>query len=243
MCHIHRTPADRGVESSGNEQKRVAHGFQVEAAPWKAPEQAVLGIDLCTGSSRREEALFFLEGIVVEPPTPKIARPGSAGILAGDVGDDATRRQGCRRPQASYPPWRIKFKGTYAGCHGSLLIRAAQDNHALEVFHAPAGADKLRRQPVKQLGIRRGFAPGAEIGCGSDQRLAEVVHPDPVHEHPRGERIGPGGNGLGQLKPATAMNKRPGFTASEQTQKCALGRRAGPGRIAAQEHVRLIRLR
>ena len=50
---------------------------------------------------------------------------------------------------------------------------------------------RSRGQPVEQLGMRRGLALLAEIAGRGDDSAAEVMLPEAVDDHPRGQRPGP----------------------------------------------------
>ena len=47
----------------------------------------------------------------------------------------------------------------------------------------------------------------AEVAGCRHHRLAEVVHPDAIDDHPRGQRVVSGRDRLGQVEPATAVGE------------------------------------
>src|SRR5437762_2207269 len=70
-----------------------------------------------------------------------------------------------------------------------LLIHVRVHDQAMHRFDAPALTDELDGQPVEELGMRRPCAGGAEVARRRDEAAAEMIVPDPVHHHARGERI------------------------------------------------------
>ena len=59
----------------------------------------------------------------------------------------------------------------------------------MQRFEPPALANQLRRQPVEQLGVRRWLPAHAEIAGRGDDPPAEVMLPETIHDHPRGQRV------------------------------------------------------
>ncbi len=74
----------------------------------------------------------------------------------------------------------------------------------MHCLDAPTARDKLRRQPIEQLGVAR-CRPGlAEVvGSGYDS-LAEMEQPDPVDHHACGERMTGLSQPLRKCQPAAA---------------------------------------
>ena len=76
------------------------------------------------------------------------------------------------------------------GARGRGLPKRSREQHQpLEVFHRPAAADEFIGEPVEQFGMRRAAAVGSEIARRIHEPGAKRVLPQPVHHHPRGERI------------------------------------------------------
>ena len=64
--------------------------------------------------------------------------------------------------------------------NGRLLVRAGRHEQPHDVFHVPVVLDKLRRQPVEQLGVRRRLALPPEVIEPRRQAGAEEKLPHPV---------------------------------------------------------------
>ena len=73
-------------------------------------------------------------------------------------------------------------------------------DQAVDVLHPPTRVDELRRQPVQQLRMRRGFAPQAEVVGSRDEARAEVFLPDPVDRDAGSQRIIPRYEPAGQVQ-------------------------------------------
>ena len=63
--------------------------------------------------------------------------------------------------------------------------------------------DKIVREKIEQLRVRRRFAAQAEVRWRVDQPFAEVMLLDAVGHYARGEWIGRTRNPVGEFKPAT----------------------------------------
>ena len=64
---------------------------------------------------------------------------------------------------------------------------------------------KRVRQVVEQLGMRGPFAELAEVARRAHDAVAEMMLPDAVHHHARGERIVRVGDRFGQFQPAASV--------------------------------------
>ena len=71
----------------------------------------------------------------------------------------------------------------------TLLVSRGELNQPVQLLHAPPGAHKLTRQVVEQLRVTRSVAAGAEVVRRGDEAGAEVVVPDAIDHHTRGQRI------------------------------------------------------
>ena len=91
--------------------------------------------------------------------------------------------------------------------------------------------------------MARRLAAGAEIVRRADEALAEVMHPDAVHDHAGGERIALGGDRLRQLEPAAAFLEGLGLAIREHLEEVARNDIAVDFRLAAHEDVRVMRVR
>ena len=91
-----------------------------------------------------------------------------------------------------------------------MLIGARGQHQAVHGLDAPLPLDELGGQPVEQLGMRGMGAILAEIAGRAHQPFAEVILPDPVHHHPRCQRVLGAGNPFCQRQPAAraASGKR-----------------------------------
>ena len=72
---------------------------------------------------------------------------------------------------------------------GGLTIGVTKHDRTVKIFEFPAPLDEGGGQPIKQLGVGRFFAQETEIVGASDQSLAEMLLPDAVYDHPRGEGV------------------------------------------------------
>ena len=84
---------------------------------------------------------------------------------------------------------------------GSLLIGVARYDQPDEMLHIPAAFDKLRGEPVEQLGIHWRLTLRAHIVEDFGKAGAEIHFPQPVHEHARRQRIFRRDNPLGEIEP------------------------------------------
>src|SRR6185295_3519040 len=99
-----------------------------------------------------------------------------------------------------------------------------------ELLATPAIALKLRRQPIKQLGIRRRFPAHAKVLWRVDQATTEEVQPDLVHRDTRRQRI------LRRSNPAREVQSGGlgvALEVIEHAQHARLHLLAGPEKIAA----------
>ena len=104
-------------------------------------------------------------------------------LVAQHFGREATARAACQQAVL-----RIAF-GERRTDRGRLLIgrrRNEQLEHALGI---PAAIAIVDRQPIEQLGMRRGFALRAELLGRFDDADAEQLLPQAIDGHARGERI------------------------------------------------------
>ena len=72
---------------------------------------------------------------------------------------------------------------------GRLSVGGAAHDRADHVLHVPPRVDELAGQPVEQFRMHRRFPLAAEIVEHPRQPRAEELLPEPVHHHPRGERV------------------------------------------------------
>ena len=64
----------------------------------------------------------------------------------------------------------------------------------MQFLNGPAVIDEVRRQPIKQLGVRRLFRHVAEVIRRGNNPGTEVVQPHAINHHARGQGIGTAGN-------------------------------------------------
>src|SRR5688572_19844808 len=72
------------------------------------------------------------------------------------------------------------------------------------MFHAPAGADEFRGQRIEQFRMRGWNAELPEVVWRAYEAFAEVILPDAVDHHARGERIVGAGDPARELEPSAA---------------------------------------
>src|SRR5437899_5448291 len=87
------------------------------------------------------------------------------------------------------------------------------------------------------------FTASTEIGSRRNQRLAEMMHPDPIHKHARGERVGGRRYRLGQFQAPAAVAKDARLTAIQHSHKSARHGLRRTGWVAPAKDVRSIWLR
>ena len=85
-------------------------------------------------------------------------------------------------------------------------------------------------QEVEQLGVGGGLAPGSEVAGGGHQSGAEVLVPDPIDQHPGGQRVVRAGDGLGEFEPAAPLGEGLGLAAGREHPEEPAGDLALPGR-------------
>src|SRR5581483_5446133 len=70
-----------------------------------------------------------------------------------------------------------------------LAIGARSDHQPLHVLDAPSAAHEFRGEPVQQFGMRWAIAHDAKVAWSSYNAFSEMMLPEAVHHHARGERI------------------------------------------------------
>src|SRR5262245_5075398 len=75
-------------------------------------------------------------------------------------------------------------------------------------LHAPPSLDELAGEPIKQFRMNRTLSKLAEIVFRPGQAFPEVMLPDSVNHHPRGERILRISDPLRKLTPPAAFLDR-----------------------------------
>src|SRR5215468_2588402 len=93
----------------------------------------------------------------------------------------------------------------------------------------------MARQVIQQFGVRRRVAARAEIARRTDQTLAEMTHPDSIHQYARGQRIVFARDSLREFKPAAPLREAPAIFAGENLQKLWRYTLAFIFRLAAQK--------
>ena len=87
--------------------------------------------------------------------------------------------------------------------------------------------------------MRRRIGAHPEIARRADESRAEMMHPDAVHEHARGQRIVTRHDGLRELQPPAGIGReRRALLARDHFKKLALHVGAGRAGVAANEHTR-----
>ena len=91
--------------------------------------------------------------------------------------------------------------------------------------------------PPDGRAVRRGSGARsfAEVAGGRDKRLAEVVHPDAIHDHAGGQRVVRGSDRVGQIQPAAAVDERRRSSRVERSSRNCRGTLRPCCRIAADE--------
>ena len=182
-------------------------------------------------SEQARQVLAVDESVQGPPPAViglgQIHRGGiQAAITRGD-GDDHRRpaegavelpRYGQQRvpqrlelqPAAVHPPEQ-EVVGVDVGVGGvvvaRLLVYGGLHDQPVQVFDGPTVFHEVIGQVVQHGGMRGRGRADAEIARSGYQRAVEMVHPDAVDHHARGQRIILAGDGLGQLQAAAALFK------------------------------------
>ncbi len=123
-------------------------------------------------------------GKTLGPPSVRSSVPATARIWSRMI--SASSR--CRGMRQKQPVLGIDrdVGGDVAARH---LVGLRGHHQPVHRLHAPAALDELERQPVEQLRMRRRLAHLAEVARRADDAFAEMMLPDPVHHHARGQRI------------------------------------------------------
>ena len=96
---------------------------------------------------------------------------------------------------------RLQVRGTrFAGRHP---VSPRGHDQAVHLFVAPAAVDEFHRQPVQQFGMRGRVAHFPEVVEHGSQAAPEVVIPDAVDGHARGERVVAGQDPFGERQTAS----------------------------------------
>ena len=85
----------------------------------------------------------------------------------------------------------------------ALLISAAENNAANQLFDRPAFTAEACRQVIEQFGMCGAFAVDAKIIGSANERLTEQMQPDAVHHHAGGLRMIVRGEPFCQLQATT----------------------------------------
>ena len=98
-------------------------------------------------------------------------------------------------------------------------------------FDRPTGRDETRRETIEQFGMRRRLALFAEVVRRRNDSFAEMVQPDAIHHHARGERIFRIGDPFGELHGGRCLSCRRELGAAEDGEETARNNFAGFGGI------------
>ena len=98
---------------------------------------------------------------------------------------------------------RVGLRGEFIVAR-RLPVSAGGHDEAVHFFDAPAAPHKFGCQKIQQVGVSRAVPSGPEIARRADDAAGEMILPDAVDHHARGERIVRVGENVGQLGPATA---------------------------------------
>ena len=91
-------------------------------------------------------------------------------------------------------------------------IRCAGHHQPVYLFQAPAVFHECRRQPVEQFGMCRLVAEAAKVARVRRQPATEMLLPQAVHQHARGERIFRRSNPVRQRRaPASGLQRSGGW--------------------------------
>ena len=79
------------------------------------------------------------------------------------------------------------------------LIGGRSHDQTVQRLERPTRLHEAGSQPVQHLLMGRFPAQRSKVPGRPDQRLAEMMHPDPIDHHPCRQGVGRAGDGLGQL--------------------------------------------
>ena len=116
------------------------------------------------------------------------------------------------------------------------LVSRREHNGSVQRLHGPALLDELLREPVEQRRVRGPLAERAEVARGAHEAGAEVMLPEAVHHHARGERVLRVRDGAGQFEPPAAALERLDLAAGQHGQERPWRDVARRVLVAAQQH-------
>ena len=113
----------------------------------------------------------------------------------------------------------------------------------MERLQRPAVPDQPLRQVIEQRGVAGAVAGLPEVARRADDPLAEMMLPQPVHDHSRRERIVGCGDGFGQFPSAAAIGERRRISAGQHLQEPPRRFVAKVLRVPADVDAQVLRLR
>ena len=87
------------------------------------------------------------------------------------------------------------------------LIGGRGHDQTVQRLERPTRLHEAGSQPVQHLLMGRCPTQRSEVAGRPDQRLAEMMHPDPIDHDPRRQWIGRTGHGLGQLDASASLGE------------------------------------
>src|SRR5215510_9421435 len=162
--------------------------------------------------------------------------------LAADGEDAVPQRLGFETARI-HPPQQPVFRVFGGGLlveSARLAVGIREQDQTMHRLPTPATLHEFGRHPVEQLGMARTISRGAEIAGRLHDALPEMVLPDAIDGHARGQRVVGARDPFGQL--ATAISRIEVHVASQDLRRPRLNFFALVPPIAAFEQVGLARI-
>ena len=150
----------------------------------------------------------------------ELATDGQDGVA------DHFRLETANRETAEQAVLRVAAGRRYGGAQ-RLPVGGRSHDPSVQSLQAPAVVDEHLCQPIEQLGVRRPIALQPEVGGRGAEAAAEMMHPRPIDENPRDQRMRAVGQPVGI-----------GQAAAGRQQRRIVGRDDGP--IARLEYRQLV---
>ena len=145
---------------------------------------------------------------------PLVCRVGdrTRGPSCGEIQIPGHRQHSVAELLEIHPPGRERREQAVLGIaviaglsRRPLPIDRARKDEAMDGLHAPSAFDKSQGQPVQQFRVTRRLGAQTEIARRLHEPPAEMMLPNPIHHHARGQRIRTARHGFRQFEPATPL--------------------------------------
>ena len=138
--------------------------------------------------------------------TGRIGCPPIVRLMLPPTDEHAVAHRSRRRAAADGTATDSRFSGSVFSVAAVIedrrhLVGLGRHHQLVDLLDAPAAVHELDRQPVEQLRMRRLLAHLAEVVERRDDAAAEVMLPEPIDDHARGQRIVRRREPLGERQP------------------------------------------